>query len=73
MLHMEESIVLVHRLNRQLVIKVNNCIKIKAKLVDSRKTPVGRVTRIFGPVKSPYALVSLNEEIAEPDKLRIVC
>ncbi len=70
---MEESVEVVHRLNKQLVVKISKCIKIKAKVVDKQNRTIGRVTRIFGPVKSPYALLSMNEEPTESSDLRIVC
>jgi rRNA processing protein Gar1 len=38
-----------------LIIKVQNEPMPGQMLFDSRKRPVGRVTEVFGPVKSPYA------------------
>lgn len=72
-MQMEEIVEVVHRMNKQVVVRVSQCIKIKAKAVDEKNRAVGRVTRIFGPVKSPYALLSMNEEAGADAKIRLIC
>ncbi len=73
MLQMEEQIRLVHKMNKQLVIRLGDCVKMKAKVVDEKNKTVGRIGRIFGPVSDPYGLVNLSEEVSEPEKLRLIC
>lgn len=68
-----ENIEIVHRMNKQLVIRAGNCIKIKARLVDKDNNTVGRLMKIFGPVSNPYGLINLNEEISETNNLRLTC
>ncbi len=70
---MEESIEVVHLMNKQIVVRLSKCIKMKAKAVDDKNRTIGRVTRIFGPVKAPYALLSVNEEIGPDTKIRLIC
>ncbi len=69
----QKYIEIVHKLNKQLVIRVGQCTIMKAKIVDRDNKTVGRLMKIFGPVTNPYGLVSLNEEIAEPEKLTLEC
>jgi len=35
----------------------------RARVVDNRKRPLGRVRRVFGPVSSPYISVETTDEI----------
>lgn len=60
-------------MTRQLVIRVGQCTKMKAKIVDENNKTVGRLMKVFGPVSNPYGLVNLNEEVSEPEKLRLDC
>lgn len=69
----QDRIVLVHRMNKQLVIRVGQCTKMKAKVVDENDKIVGRLMKIFGPVSNPYGLVNMNEDVSEPEKLRLTC
>lgn len=69
----QENIEIVHMMTRQLVIRVGQCTKMKAKIVDENNKTVGRLMKVFGPVSNPYGLVNLNEEVSEPEKLRLDC
>lgn len=73
MLLEQENLVIVHNMNKQLVIRVGQCTKMKAKVVDENNRTIGKLMKIFGPVKNPYGLVNLNEEVSEPEKLRLIC
>lgn len=68
-----KDIEIVHSMNKQLVIRVGNCTKIKAKLVDENDKVVGRLMKVFGPVSNPYGLINLNEEISGNQNLRLTC
>ncbi len=70
---MEESVEVVHLMKKQVVVRVSRCIKIKARAVDENNRTIGRVTRIFGPVKAPYALLSMNEDTSPDTKIRLIC
>ncbi len=70
---MEVGVEIVHRLNKQLVVRISDCLKIRAKVVSENGKVVGRVTRVFGPVKAPYALLNMNENYPEAEKFRVVC
>ncbi len=69
----KENLEIVHVMNKQLVVRAGQCTKIKAKVLDQNDKIVGRLMKIFGPVSNPYGLVNLNEEVKEPDKLRLIC
>ncbi len=70
---MADKLEIVHVMKRQAVIHVKNCIKIKARVYDSNQKVVGRVTRIFGPVSNPYALVSFNDEMKDYSNMTVRC
>lgn len=69
----KENLEIVHVMNKQLVVRAGQCTKIKAKVLDQNDKIVGRLMKIFGPVSNPYGLVNLNEEVKEPEKLRLIC
>lgn len=68
-----ETIEIVHRMNRQLVIRAGQCTRMKAKVVDEKDKVVGRLMKVFGPVSNPYGLVNLNEDVSESEGLRLLC
>ena len=69
----DDHVEVVHVMKRQIVIHVKECIKIKAKVFDGGKKPIGIVTRIFGPISNPYALINFNEEISDYSNLSVRC
>lgn len=60
-----------HRLDNQLVVKMKGCPKIRSKVYDSKGNNVGRLIRIFGPVSSPYGLVSVSKPVDADENLTV--
>ena len=69
----DDHLEVIHVMKNQIVIHIKGCIKIKAKVFDGGKRPIGIVTRIFGPVSNPYALINFNEEISDYSNLSVRC
>jgi len=69
----EDRLEVVHVMKKQIVIHIKNCIKIKAKVYDGNRKVVGRITRVFGPVSNPYALINFTDEVKDYDKLSVRC
>lgn len=67
---MIEKCEIVHKRKGELVIKLDQCVKIQAKVFDSNDKNIGKIIRIFGPVSKPYGLVKIDK--LEDEKLERV-
>ncbi len=45
-----------------LLVKASFAPRVGEEVFDARKRPLGRVRRVFGPVKSPYVMVEPHQE-----------
>lgn len=45
-----------------LIVKASFAPRLGERVLDASKRPVGRVKRVFGPVKAPYVTVKPNDE-----------
>ncbi len=53
----------VHIKNNEMLIRIDNCIKMHESVYSDDGKPVGKIIKILGPVRNPYALVRLNKNI----------
>ncbi|MCL4438843.1 MAG: hypothetical protein M1616_05725 [Candidatus Thermoplasmatota archaeon] len=62
---------ITQRLDNQVIVKMEGCPKLKSRVLDSTGRNIGKLIRIFGPVKSPYGLVAVNTQIEDGNDLFI--
>ncbi|AAT43924.1 Gar1/Naf1 family protein [Picrophilus oshimae] len=53
----------VHIKNNEMLIRIDNCIKMHENVYSDDGKNVGKIIKILGPVRNPYALVRLREKI----------
>jgi len=64
---------IIHIINNELLININNCIAIHNKIYDEHENTIGKITRILGPVSHPYALAYLNKKDMDLKKVYVKC
>ena len=62
---------IMQRLDNQLVVRMQGLPKLKSKVFDGSGKNVGKIVRIFGPVKSPYGLVAITKPVEGGEDLSI--
>ncbi len=59
------------KLDNQIIVKMDGCPKLKSKVLDESGRNIGKLIRIFGPVKSPYGLVAVTGQLEGGNNLFI--
>lgn len=70
---MEEICTVMGGKGRELVIKPQKCLKMNINVYNRSNSAIGKVTKIFGPVRSPYALVTTRENISGVQEVVLRC
>lgn len=70
---MEETCTVIGGKGRELVIKPQKCLKMNISVFNRNNSTIGKITKIFGPVKSPYALVTTRENVSGVQEVILRC
>ena len=72
-MHMHEKCDIVSMRNKEVVVRVKECIKMYAKAYDKEGRNIGRLVRVFGPVSKPYGLIRMNPDVKNADEIYVKC
>ena len=64
---------IIHIINNEILININNCIGIHNKIYDENDNSMGKITKILGPVSHPYALAYLAKKDMNIKKIYVKC
>ncbi len=64
---------IIHTMNNEVLISINNCIGIHNKIYDESDNSIGKITRVLGPVSHPYALAYLAKKDMDINKIYVKC
>ncbi len=73
MLYMKYECNIVHIKNNEILIRINGCVAIHQKIFDENDKPMGKITRVLGPVSHPYALAYMGNKNENTDKIYVKC
>jgi rRNA processing protein Gar1 len=57
----------------EVLVRLGNCLKMDAKVVDNSGRVLGKIVRIMGPVSQPYGLIKLRGSVELEGNLFIKC
>ncbi|WP_393971966.1 hypothetical protein OXIME_000561 [Oxyplasma meridianum] len=70
---MEETCKVIGGKGRELVIKPQKCLRMNIGVFNRNNSNIGKITKIFGPVKDPYALVTIKENVSGVEEVILRC
>ena len=72
-MHMHEKCEIVSMKNKEIVVRIKECIKMYAKAYDENGRNIGKLVRVFGPVSNPYGLIRINPDAKGPEEIYVKC
>lgn len=72
-MHTQERCEIVSMKNKEIVVRIKECIKMYAKAYDNNGRNVGRLVRVFGPVSKPYGLIRMNPDVKDLNEIYVKC
>ncbi len=72
-MYMKYKCNIVHIKNNEILIRINECAAINQKIFDEYDKPIGKITRVLGPVSHPYALAYMGSKNENTDKIYVRC
>jgi rRNA processing protein Gar1 len=70
---MKSECTIIHTFNNEILLKTDDCIGVHNKLVNEHDVVVGKITKILGPVKAPYALAYISGKDLDIQKIYVKC
>jgi rRNA processing protein Gar1 len=71
--NMEGKLDIVSARADEVLVRLGNCLKMDAKVVDNSGKVLGKIVRIMGPVSEPYGLIKLRGNVELEGNLFIKC
>ncbi len=73
LIDMKSECTIIHTFNNEILLKADNCIELHNKLVNEHDAVIGKITKILGPVKDPYALAYISGKDSDIQKIYVKC
>ena len=70
---MKSECAIIHAFNNEILLKADNCIELHNKLVNEHDAVIGKITKILGPVRNPYALAYISGIDSDIQKIYVKC
>ena len=64
---------IIHIFNNEILMNIDNCIRLHNKIYDENDNNIGKITKILGSVSHPYALAYLAKKDMDIKKIYIKC